>query len=447
MSTTKRAPAKKAAGRPAYEPDWVGRLTTQSGPRTTAPMWARPLLTDGEWAVYTALWSFGDWDGSSAFPTHQKLADRAFVARGTAANAVQKFDRLGLFTSKGKNPDNPTDPRNHYVLLEVPTAKLIGAMRAKLAEREQEQIVARGKRKQAKKTPRKNADETPGNPPSPAETPAVGGTPQDVPPQTERGTSQDVPPGTSCDVPGGYTAQCTHTYPGFDPVQVTNSPPALVTPCEQPPARGVVAAEGGEFDDNEENPEDDQRSPLERIVAALVAASGEVWDADVTRDVLETLVRAGRPADDIVRIATEVAQGVHGVTQSPRRLLGWWPSKPAAGAAQVVEPDWARGPVTYLDASRERCRTHPSEPSGTCGRCKSDRTAVDADEPVTTFELPPDLAALSPIAAAKAMAARAKSGRTVRPRSPEPVDEPTGPPPAPAGALFGAVAAQIRAQP
>ena len=70
-----------------------------TGPRTYAPMWAAALLTPGEWAAYTALWSYADPAGRLDIPTHQELADRAWVERGTAANAVRRFAQLGLLTS------------------------------------------------------------------------------------------------------------------------------------------------------------------------------------------------------------------------------------------------------------------------------------------------------------------------------------------------------------
>ncbi len=128
--------------------DLTGRLMTQSGPRTTAPMWARPFFTPGEWAVYTALWSYPN---ESVFPSHQDLADRSWVQWGTAKDAVAKMDRLGLLERAPSTREDGSDSTNTYFLVEVPTAEHLEAIEKLKAERSAKQDDDRKKRKALKR--------------------------------------------------------------------------------------------------------------------------------------------------------------------------------------------------------------------------------------------------------------------------------------------------------
>jgi hypothetical protein len=209
--------------------------------------------------------------------------------------------------------------------------------------------------------------------------------------------------------------------------------PPTPGPVATAAAAAVEVEAGGDSDPSPELP---QPSALDTLVLELVRLGG--WDADATRDVLAQLVKLGRDRAEIKRVALEVAAGLHGTTQSPRRLLAWWP-KPAGPAE--AEPEWTRGPVKYVEAGTPMCRRHRGEPEATCGKCKVEKFSDPADVqsaeagPATTL----DAAAARELAREHAAAARTARG-PYRQRRPEPIGQ-TGPDPQPAGALFGAIAA------
>ena len=163
--------------------DLAGRLRTQAGPRTTAPMWPRPFFTPGEWAVYTALWSYPN---DSVFPTHQDLADRAWVERGTAADAVAKMDREGLLEREASERDDGSQSSNTYYLVEVPSAAQLAKLEDLRTARAAEQEAKRRKRKAANRRYEKQQL-------SPR---AAGGYGEEsTPVRKARGTAQAVPRG------------------------------------------------------------------------------------------------------------------------------------------------------------------------------------------------------------------------------------------------------------
>lgn len=173
-----------------------GRLMTQSGPRTTAPMWARPYFTPGEWAVYTALWSYPT---DSVFPTHQALADRAWVQWGTAKDAIAKMDQLGLLERQPQVREDGSDSSNTYYLVEVPTEDHLKALELLKRQRAVEQEDARKKRKAGKR--RYEKSQVAG---APALRDAQGCDVESTPVHPTRGAMQGAPRG--CDAgstPGG----------------------------------------------------------------------------------------------------------------------------------------------------------------------------------------------------------------------------------------------------
>lgn len=187
--------------------DLSGRLMTQSGPRTTAPMWPRPFFTPGEWAVYTALWSYPN---DSVFPTHQDLADRAWVERGTAADAVAKMDRLNLLDREPAVHDDGSTSSNTYFLVEVATAEHLELIEAKKAERAVEQEDKRRKRKAGNRKYEKpqvnvGTEGGYGQESTPART-TRGGTVRKVP----RGYGQESTPGGTAQAVPGYGVDRTH---------------------------------------------------------------------------------------------------------------------------------------------------------------------------------------------------------------------------------------------
>jgi hypothetical protein len=128
---------------------------------------------------------------------------------------------------------------------------------------------------------------------------------------------------------------------------------------------------------------DPRRTPALVALASELAALGG-WDAPATEHAMLDMLAAGRPSDQIIQVLRAAASGAYGETGSPRRFIRFWPPTMAVAAP---EPSWVRGPIVYLDPDRERCRTHPSEPSGTCGRCRSESLAAVDPDPVEPGEL------------------------------------------------------------
>ena len=187
MTTQRRPAARRNQSR-----DLIGRLATQSGPRTTAPMWARPLFTPGEWAVYTALWSYPN---DSVIPTYQDLCNRAWVERPTAIAAVTKMNKLGLLEKEAsEREEDGGQSSNTYFLIEIPTPALLKNIAEETAKRQKEQDDKRRKRKAANRKYEKTQVG-----------PADGGATEAAPlPERQGGSIEVVPPGVDADItPGG----------------------------------------------------------------------------------------------------------------------------------------------------------------------------------------------------------------------------------------------------
>lgn len=168
-------------------------------------MWARPYFTPGEWAVYTSLWSYPN---DSVFPTHQDLADRAWVERGTASDAVAKMDKLGLLERQECWRDDESQSSNTYYLIEVPTAAHLQQLEQLKVERAAVQETKRRKRKAANRKYEKPRTQG-------ADQGAEGGYGQEsTPVQTTRGGyGQDRTPGVrSGEYPRGYGTDRTLGY-------------------------------------------------------------------------------------------------------------------------------------------------------------------------------------------------------------------------------------------
>ena len=192
MTSTPRSASRRNKSR-----DLAGRLATQSGPRTSAPMWPRPFFTPGEWAVYTALWSYPN---DSVFPTHQDLADRAWVERGTAADAIAKMDQLGLLEREPGERDDRSTTSNTYYLVEVPTADHLTKLEEKRRQRAEEQEAKRRKRKAVNRKYEKPQVSTE------ADRARGGYGKESTPARKTRGTAEKVPPGYGAGRTSGGTA-------------------------------------------------------------------------------------------------------------------------------------------------------------------------------------------------------------------------------------------------
>jgi hypothetical protein len=176
--------------------------------------------------------------------------------------------------------------------------------------------------------------------------------------------------GTSASDRGDVDVRLTVLEPPKEPTPPTPHAPVTPQPGGTEPApepQPALEVDG-----------DPRRTPALVALAAELAAAGG-WDTPTTEHVMLDLLGRGRAVDEIVQVLRAAATGAYGQTGSPRRFISWWPPTMAVSAP---EPSWVRGPIAYLDPDRERCRRHPSEPSGTCGRCRSETLAVVDPEPV-----------------------------------------------------------------
>jgi hypothetical protein len=256
--------------------------------------------------------------------------------------------------------------------------------------------------------------------------------------ETSPRVTGDTPPHVTGDTPP-MTPVTHHLEPETqNPLPRENlRPPAL---SASNAAREAAPNPGGIETNPEPRPDaDPRRTPAFVALAAELAAAGG-WDPAATEETMLALLGAGRAVADITRVLREAAEGKHGHTGSPRRFLSYWPP-----TMQAPEPEWAKPNVAYLDRDRERCRRHPGEPSGACGRCKADALAVDADDPGPAAH-PAEATGLSRRDLAREIARNARTGRAPYRRRPPAEPGPSGgSPPARAGAVAGALVAAMSA--
>lgn len=364
-----------------------GKLRAQSGPRTTAPMWPRPLMTEGEWTVYTALWSFSNWTGLEAIPSYQKIADRAWCERGTAMNAVAKFLRLGLLAKEPRRRNDRSRKSNEYVLVEVcPDALLPRVM--ELAEiRIAEQATKAEKRAAEKRAYKKRKA---GRDASPAETTASedaaeggigGGSLHSDPPAGASGTltgdnggsPEDDPRGSLHSDPRGSSANDPLTYPVVDLSLIDQSPLTAVTthaanaPAstdDEPPAElaadasapSPVPAVGGKF-----SPEDQDQltTAVDAAVAARKTRTG--WPRPAVVAAVSEALDAGHPVAVVVAGLAEITKDR--ATDYPARLAPFLAAQAKrAGTSAPAEP-YRHQPAPPCGPDC-RCYKHPGPTSG-----------------------------------------------------------------------------------
>lgn len=436
MTDTDTAPDRGAL-RPPVGDDITGRLRTQTGPRTTAPMWARPLMTAGEWAAYTALWSFASWNGDSTFPSHQQIADRAWIERGSAANAVRKFAKLGLLAKARRTRADGSDTSSDYVLVEVCPDALIGKLTGLMADRIAEQTGKRKERRRANRASRARTaaarasageaedagedlvdaydDETMAAAREAAEQLAGGA--------LEGGASHNAPPGvhqpmhpggTPHDGPG-YTEECTRDL-SIDLPRDNQSPPRASARDAAAAAGPAEAVTRGESDSLGRATRDSLNAAVERAVALRAGAAG--WSVGQVRAAVRTAVDAGDAPADVVAALDRIAADPD--TRAPGRLrhavaeLVAARGRPAPAAAGDADPGetadrYRHAPVVPPGAPR--CNRHPDQPAGpACPLC--DQEQADAERERLDADAARQLAA-ERIAAARAR--RAAAGTRHRP--------------------------------
>lgn len=394
----------RGALRPPAGDEITGRLRTQTGPRTTAPMWARPLLTDGEWAVFTALWSFASWNGDNTFPNHQALADRAWVERGTAANAVRKFAALGMLTRVRQTRADGSDTSNDYMLVEVCPPDLLDKLTKKIAARVAEQDAKRKARRKANRAnaakvrrSRAGGDDTAADDDAEdqddtTEDAADGTAAALVAALAGGGALQDAPPGvhctmnpggTPCNVPG-CTGQCTRDQSLDLSLDEQSIPRAEADDDAAAAEPGEAATRGGEIP-LEDKTREDLNAAVDRVVAARSGVAG--WDVTRVRRAVRVCLEAGDAPADVVAALDYAADDK--ATRAPGRLphvvamlvrerekdtaAQARAAAPAAGAAAL------EGPVRYVDPARPRCPKHRDYPADNCAQHRIDARIAAAE--------------------------------------------------------------------
>lgn len=466
----------RGALRPPAGDDITGRLRTQTGPRTTAPMWARPLLTDGEWAVFTALWSFASWNGDSTFPTHQALADRAWVERGTAANAVRKFAKLGMLTRARQTRADGSDRQNDYLLVEVCPPALFTALTKKMAERIDDQERKRKARRKANRefaaaAARRRRDGTDDTATGSAEDDGAldDAAAEDADAAAQlaaalagEGALPDAPPGVHHTVhPGGtspngpgYTVESTHDL-SIDLPKDDQSPPRVDDDAAAACEPGEAATRGDQI-----SPEEKTRKNLNAAVDRVVTARADVpgWAVGQVRRAVRACLDAGHAPADVVAALDYAAADK--ATRAPGRLphivAELVAQRNPAPAAPAGRPAAAEGPVRYIDADRPRCPRHRDYPADNCpqdaldARIAAGEARIAAEDGTTP---PPALSGAAARDAARAAAAAAKEASPTRkadrrpivprqaaPADPAPTDETTSEPAEPAAELASTAA-------
>ncbi len=366
--------------------DLVGRLATQSGVRTIAPMWPRPFFTPGEWAVYTALWSYPN---DAVFPTHQDLADRAWVEWGTAKDAVAKMDRLALLERDPGEREDGSTSSNTYFLVEVPTAEHVSKLAAMREERRAEQERKKRQRKASKRKyekPKVTADETGGCDTESTPVHATGGAPQIAPP----GCSTDrTPGGAPQGAPGCDVERTLESLGVTEVLEVTLSATPGANTAEENPENDF-----SKIEDQETRPETadyvksdahwpELTEPEKALLDEIVAAAPATWSPRMLRKVIGSRVIreiAGRDAE-LVRRAFLLGAKDRGTV--PMRL--WH----VDGC-----PHWERA-ARQLATEREPAEIPPGP-----GQPSSRENAAQVAEVVAPLDAVPDAAA--PTASAQA---------------------------------------------
>lgn len=251
-------------------------------------MWARPLFTAGEWAVYTALWSYPN---DSVIPTYQDLCDRAWVERSTAIAAVTKAHNLGLLEKEASEREaDGGQSSNTYYLIEVPTPKLIALIAQLTAERQKLQESKRKKRKESNRKYEKPRASGQGGGTILADPlyASQGGSMQMDPP----GVDADGPPGGSVRMdPRGVHADSTHETLGV--TEVLSLPLGTTSSATEPQQEKTPDPSTIEYQEDEtaESVMKPRVLPTlteweEALIAECLPLAGRRWDRLSVRKVL-----------------------------------------------------------------------------------------------------------------------------------------------------------------
>jgi hypothetical protein len=189
-------------------------------------------------------------------------------------------------------------------------------------------------------------------------------------------------------VTGDTGAPATDETPGVSPVTHNQEPftknpdtkkkiktPPTPAPTPAPASATAEAETGGDSTPPADNP---APTGLDLLVAELATAGR--WDPDAVREVLLALADRGTDRAEIARVFREVAAGKHGPTGSPRRLLSWWPTTPAAAAP--AEPYRHKpAPVCPADCDCWKHQPEPGSGPGVSNRAAAALAAVRAQLP------------------------------------------------------------------
>jgi hypothetical protein len=313
-------------------------VTTQMGPFGIVPAWVLSYeLSGSEFKVYISIRSYANAD-RECWPTTKAIAERACVARGTARNAIQRFRRLGLISTENRYRADGSFGGHLYVLADINPALIDPSMVELDAHRK-----AKAKAGTSNDAPAANGTKTGQN-------------------DAEAGTSFSAPP---CPDP------CTPGTPNDAPIEQTieltfeeTKPPAQAasTPASPPPAE--PRSKAGEGNPSKPKPTDLLGATIDQV--ATLKAGNQRWTREKIADVVAEALSQGRTEQLIIKAIVDLAHGVHGDTDSPRRLLAggpWW---------DVFIP------APAVDRST-MCRQHRGEPATTCGRCAAERKGAEPE--------------------------------------------------------------------
>jgi hypothetical protein len=138
--------------------------------------------------------------------------------------------------------------------------------------------------------------------------------------------------------------------------------PRASTPASPPPAE--PRSKAGEGNPSKPKPADPLGAAIDRV--ATLKTGSPRWTREKIADVVAEALSQGRAEQLIVKAIVDIARGVHGDTDSPRRLLAggpWWDSfipAPAVDRATM-------------------CRQHRGEPAESCGRCAAERKGAEPE--------------------------------------------------------------------
>jgi hypothetical protein len=383
--------------------------------------------------VYVHLALFGTFNPGTATyeqcrPSKKTLAkgdpDRKYKGTGlsesTVGRALRELERLGGIVGEPSfdEKDGSQGPTVYRVVFGAVVEEVSAPESGQTAGQQDERPAHRQARRQAARRAVDAAEPDPGvTGDTPSVYPGEGSVSAGQPP-----LSDSYPPRGIADDTGGVSNPIPPPGYGSDTQPITHyQEPNTQTPHSPPPVTSPSApaeAPGGRDSSKSRTKQPD----LDKVVAWFGKRRPD-WESRYPGVIRASLVAAvEQNLGDLTASAAallELAEGKHGTTRSPKRLLweggAWWTSANASrGASGGLKA--TSGPV-----QREPCPLHPGQPEGNCGPCRGTisscgacQTLIAAGETVTSCshvgEVPPPLPD-DPEAAKRTAAYLARYGR------------------------------------